>query len=115
MIDEASQAYSSASTGETTLTNPAEIQDAIRGLKVGQTPGTKSIPNRDLKHLPQSASSSRYAKRLCEFPTSIEARPSDLRSETREEPNTALVLLSHNPTGHHWQVVREDPTHEDPK
>lgn len=114
MIDEALWAYSSASTGETTFTNSTDIQDAIRGLKVGQAPGTNGIPNGDLKHLPQSSSSSRYAKQLFELTTSMEACPSDLRFETQEEPGTALILSSHKSTGHDWQVVREDRTHEEP-
>ena len=35
------------------LTNPEEVQEAIRGLKVSKAPGPKGIPNRALKHLPQ--------------------------------------------------------------
>ena len=38
-----------------TLTNPTDVQDAIRGLKVGKAPGLDGIPNRALKHLPLSA------------------------------------------------------------
>jgi hypothetical protein len=34
--------------------NPAEVQSAIRGLKVGKTLGPDGIPNRALKHLPLS-------------------------------------------------------------
>jgi hypothetical protein len=30
-----------------------EVQDAIRGLKVGKAPGPNGLPNRVLKHLPQ--------------------------------------------------------------
>jgi len=37
------------------LTNPEEVQEAIRGLKVSKAPGLNSIPNRALKHLPQRA------------------------------------------------------------
>jgi hypothetical protein len=37
------------------LTNPMEVQDAIRGLKVGKAPGPNGLPNRALKHLPQRA------------------------------------------------------------
>jgi hypothetical protein len=32
-----------------------EVQDAIRGLKVGKAPGPKSSPNSALKHFPQRA------------------------------------------------------------
>jgi len=31
-----------------------EVQDAIRGVKVGKAPGPDDIPNRALKHLPIS-------------------------------------------------------------
>jgi len=37
---------------EPKLTNPEEVQEAIRGLKVGKAPGPNGIPNRALKHLP---------------------------------------------------------------
>jgi hypothetical protein len=35
------------------LTNSAEVQVAIRGLKISKAPGPDGIPNRVLKHLPQ--------------------------------------------------------------
>jgi hypothetical protein len=34
-------------------TNPAEVQDASRGLKISKAAGPDGIPNRALKHLPQ--------------------------------------------------------------
>ena len=40
---------------ETKLTNSEEVQEAIRGLKVGKAPGPNGIPNRALKHLPRRA------------------------------------------------------------
>ena len=49
----AMRAYSYATVSEPMLTNPAEVQVAIRGLKVGMAPGCDGIPNRALKHLPQ--------------------------------------------------------------
>jgi endonuclease/exonuclease/phosphatase family metal-dependent hydrolase len=39
---------------EPKLTNPMEVQDAIRGLKVGKAPRPDGIPNKALKHLPLS-------------------------------------------------------------
>jgi len=39
---------------EPKLTNPREIQEAIRGLKFGKAPGPDGIPNRALKLLPLS-------------------------------------------------------------
>jgi hypothetical protein len=35
------------------LTDPAEVQDAIRGLRISKAPGPDGIPNRALQHLPQ--------------------------------------------------------------
>jgi hypothetical protein len=52
-VTEALQAYSYAPASEPKLTNPKEVQDAIRGLKVGKAPGPNGLPNRALKHLPQ--------------------------------------------------------------
>ena len=37
------------------LTNPEEVQEAIRGLRVSKAPGLNGILNRALKHLPQQA------------------------------------------------------------
>ena len=39
---------------EPEFTNPKEVQDAIRGIKVGKAPDPDGIPNRALKHLPLS-------------------------------------------------------------
>jgi hypothetical protein len=47
------QAYSYAPANEPQLTNPMEVQDAIRCVKVGKSPGPNVLPNRALKHLPQ--------------------------------------------------------------
>ena len=40
---------------EPKLTNPDEVREAIRGLKVGKVPEPNGIPNRALKHLPMRA------------------------------------------------------------
>jgi hypothetical protein len=37
------------------LTKPAEVEEAISGLKVSKAPGPNGIPNRALKHLTQRA------------------------------------------------------------
>jgi hypothetical protein len=37
------------------MTNPDEVQETIRGLKVSNAPGPNGIQNRALKHLPQRA------------------------------------------------------------
>jgi hypothetical protein len=55
MVYVALRAYSIAPASEPKLTNPDEVQEAIRGLKVGMAPGPDYIPNRTLKHLPLRA------------------------------------------------------------
>jgi hypothetical protein len=57
IVGEALQAYSYAPASDLKLTNPVEVQDVIRGLKVGKAPGPNGIPNRALKHLPQRVAS----------------------------------------------------------
>ena len=46
--------YSFAPATEPKLTNPTDVQGAIRGLTVGKAPGPDGIPNRALKHFPLS-------------------------------------------------------------
>ena len=51
-VNEAMRAYSESSRLCASAYNPAVVQDAIRGLKVGKAPRPNGIPNRALKHLP---------------------------------------------------------------
>jgi len=55
MVDMALRSYVMTPASEPKLTNPEEVQDAIRGLKISKAPGPNGIPNRALKHLPQRA------------------------------------------------------------
>jgi hypothetical protein len=55
MVDVAMRAYEYAPASEPTLTNPSEVLQAIKGLKVGKSPGPNGIPNRILRHLPKRA------------------------------------------------------------
>ena len=55
MVDVALRSYFQMPASEPKLTNPDEVHEAIRGLKVGKAPGPNGIPNRALKHLPQRA------------------------------------------------------------
>ena len=48
------RACSFASANEPKISNFTEVQDAIRGLKVGKGPGPNGIPNRAFNHLPLS-------------------------------------------------------------
>jgi hypothetical protein len=54
-VDVGLRSYFMAPHNEHKLTNPVEVQKAIRGLKVSKAPDPNGIPNRDLKHLPQRA------------------------------------------------------------
>jgi hypothetical protein len=55
MVDVGLRSYFMAPASEPNLTNPEEVQKAIRGLKVRKAPGPNGIPNRALKHLAQRA------------------------------------------------------------
>jgi hypothetical protein len=55
MVDETMRVYSFAPASGPTLTNPTEVQDTIRGLKLGKEPGPDGIPNRAMKHFPLRA------------------------------------------------------------
>jgi hypothetical protein len=52
-VDVALRAYSYEPASEPMLTDFAEVQDVIRGLKISKAPDPDCIPNRALKHLPQ--------------------------------------------------------------
>jgi hypothetical protein len=55
MVDVALESYFQTPTSKPKLTDPDEVQEAIRGLKIGKAPGPNGIPNRALKHLPMRA------------------------------------------------------------
>jgi hypothetical protein len=55
MVDDALHVYSFAPASEPKLIDSAEVQEAIRGLKVSKAPDPNGIPNKALKHLPQRA------------------------------------------------------------
>jgi hypothetical protein len=52
-IDVALRAYFYEAASEPMLTDPAEVQDAIRDLRISKAPCPDGIPNRAPKHLPQ--------------------------------------------------------------
>jgi hypothetical protein len=54
VVNEAVRAYSYAPASKPKLTNPTEVQDAIRGFNGGKAPGPDGVPIRALKHLPLS-------------------------------------------------------------
>jgi hypothetical protein len=55
MVDVVLRSYFMSPASEPKLTNPDDVQDVIKGLKVSKAPSRNAIPNRDLKHLPQRA------------------------------------------------------------
>ena len=55
MFNVALRSYFMTPVSEHKLTNPEEVQEAIRGLKVRKAAGPNGIPNRALKQLPQRA------------------------------------------------------------
>jgi hypothetical protein len=81
------------------ITNPEEVQERIRGLIVSKAPGPNSMPNRARKHLPQRAVSLLVlifnAILLTPHFNSVEARSSDLCTQTGEGSSTALILSDH--------------------
>ena len=52
-VDVALRSYFMTPASESKISNPEEVQDAIRGLKVSKAPGPNGIPNKAWKHLPQ--------------------------------------------------------------
>jgi hypothetical protein len=55
MVHTELESYLQTPASEPLLTNPDEVQRAIKGLKLGKAPGPDGIPNRALKHLPERA------------------------------------------------------------
>jgi len=55
MVDVVLRSHLMSPASDPRLTNPEEVQEAIRGLKVSKAPGPNGIPNRALKHLPLRA------------------------------------------------------------
>jgi hypothetical protein len=49
MVDVALRSYLLTPASQVKLTNPKEIQEAIKGLKVSKAPGPSGLPNRALK------------------------------------------------------------------
>jgi hypothetical protein len=99
-VTEALQAYSYAPASEPKLTNPMEVQDAIRDLKVGKAPGPNRLTNRALNapssagYKPLRGDIQRSASSAV-LPTSMETRPRDFHPETWEGPVTTLVVSAY--------------------
>ena len=55
MVDVALRSYLKTPTSESKLTNPEDVQEVMRGLKVSKGPGPNGIQKGALKHLTQRA------------------------------------------------------------
>ena len=53
IVDVALRSYCMNPASEPKLTNPEEVQEAIRCFKFSKAPDPNGIPNKALKHLPQ--------------------------------------------------------------
>jgi hypothetical protein len=51
VVNEAMRKYSFAPVSEPKIISTTEVQDAIRGFKVGKAPGQNDMPNRPSKYL----------------------------------------------------------------
>jgi len=69
MVDMVLRSYFMTPASKPKLTNPEEVQEATRGLKVSKAPGPNGIPNRALKHLPQRVVSLNAILLTHHFPT----------------------------------------------
>jgi hypothetical protein len=54
-VDVGLELYFRTPASKSRLTYPEDVQEPIRGLKVGKAPGPNGIPNRALKHFPMRA------------------------------------------------------------
>ena len=55
IVDVAVRSYLLTPASEPRFTNPDEVQEPIRDLKIGKAPGPNGIQNRAFMHLPQQA------------------------------------------------------------
>ena len=98
---EALMSYFMIPASEPNLTNPEDIQNAIRGLKVSKASGLKGILNMALMHLPQRAVSLLVLVFNAILIThhSVEARSNDLYTENGEGSSTGIILSAQLSSG----------------
>ena len=51
-VDVALESYLQTPASKPNLSNPDEVREAIRGLKLGKAPGPNGIPNKALQNFP---------------------------------------------------------------
>jgi hypothetical protein len=99
MDDVEVESYFQTPASKPNLTNPDEVLEAIKGLKVGRTPGTKGILNRALKHLSIRAVlllDQIFNAILCthHFPPAWKDS-TDIHTQTGKGSGAVLVLSAH--------------------
>jgi hypothetical protein len=94
-VDMGLRSYFVAPASEPKSTNPGDVQEAIRGLKVSKAPGPNGIPNRALKHLQQRAVSLLVLIFNPSLSYSVGARSSDLYTQTGEGSSTTTIISAH--------------------
>jgi hypothetical protein len=112
VVNEAMRAYFFVTASEPKRTNPMEVQDAIRYLKVGKAPGPAGIPNRSLKHFPLSVVSLQVVLlnqifRRQYFPAAW--KHARVFSILKHGKDPVLPSSTHKSAGHDWQIVRDNP------
>ena len=114
MADVALRAYPFAPASQPMLTKPDEVEEAIRGIKVGEAPGPDGVPNRALKHLPLWSIS--LLVTLFSAILTIQYFPAEwthaslLHSEAGKVPGLPSSYRPIRLLRHDWQVVWKDPT-----
>jgi len=92
IVDVSLRSYFLTPAREPKITNPDEVHEAIRGLKVSKAPGPNGIPNRAMKHLPPPRPDFECGSPHPSLLYSVEAGSGDLYPYTGEASSTALVL-----------------------
>jgi hypothetical protein len=99
MVDVVLRSYFMTPANEPKLTNSEEVRKVISFPNFSNVLGPSDIPNTAFKYLPQRAGSPGPDFQLVppqlSFPYSVEARSSDLCSQTGEGPNTGIILSGH--------------------
>ena len=118
VVNETMRAYSFAPAIEPKLTNPTEVQDAIRCLKVGKAPGPDGISKSALKHLPLSVVSLLVVLFNAIFsntvlPGGLEARTRVFDPGTGEKSGAAPILYRRPGLLNTIREVLENPTVQD--
>jgi hypothetical protein len=100
IVNKAMRASEYAPASEPKLTSPSEVQQAIRGLKVGKAPGPNGIPNRVLRHVPKRALTFLTkvfitVLRRKYFPSAWKHARAGVHTEAGKGPHATVFVLTH--------------------